>query len=95
LVGHGIDTERLAADSQIAWDDYLHPYWLGVAELAAYPVLLATDNAEYIGAWLVFKTLPLWGVWSKQRSSYNRFLVGNALVLILSYGVARSFLGPA
>lgn len=65
--------------------DYWHPFFLGIFELLAYPILMKTDNWQFIGAWLTFKTLAQWKAWSKDRVSFNRFLIGNALVLLLSF----------
>lgn len=79
FVGRGFGGER--------WyqNDYWHPFMLGTFELAAYPILLAGNKPEYIAGWLVLKTLPQWGRWKEKRTAYNRFLVGNALVLLVSY----------
>ncbi len=65
--------------------DYWHPFFLGTFELLAYPILMKTDNWQFIGAWLAFKTLAQWKAWSEDRVSFNRFLIGNALVLLLSF----------
>lgn len=64
--------------------DYWHPFILGLFELSAYPVLMATGNWTFIGAWLAFKTLAQWKRWEEKRSAFNRFLIGNLLVLFLS-----------
>jgi hypothetical protein len=84
---HGFRSEGLVTP------DYWQPFLLGVLELTAYPVLLASGKPEYIGAWLAFKTLPRLGAWEKQRNNYQRFLIGNALVLIFSYALTRWFIG--
>jgi hypothetical protein len=78
------------ADAQGA-PDFWQPSILGVLELAIYPVLLASGKPEYIGAWLLFKTIPRFGSWEKHRNVYQRFLIGNALVLLASYGLMRFF----
>ena len=65
-------------------NDYLHPLFLGIIEFCAYPVLMVTTNWSFIGAWLAFKTLGQWKAWTDRRCPFNRFLIGNALVLILS-----------
>jgi len=72
------------SDSQIE-PDYWQPCLLGVLELSVYPILLASGKPEYIGAWLLFKTIPRFGSWEKHRNVYQRFLIGNALVLIVSF----------
>ena len=72
-------------------NDYFQPFIVGFLELLVYPVLLAADKPEYIGAWLGLKVLPKLGVWSTQRETYQRFLIGNALVIVLSYFLQRFF----
>src|SRR5712692_6699599 len=72
-------------------DDYLYPFYLGFIELLSYPVLMAADFWSFIGAWLAFKTLGQWEHWKKSRHMFNRFLIGNALVIILSVLIMVSF----
>ena len=64
--------------------DYWHPFILGSLEMLSYPVLIRTDNLHLVGAWLAFKALAQWKVWSDHRVAFNRFLIGNALVLLCS-----------
>ena len=64
--------------------DHWHPFVLGLFELSAYPVLMVTGHWSFIGAWLAFKTIAQWKRWTEERTSFNRFLIGNALVLFLS-----------
>jgi hypothetical protein len=45
----------------------LFPFILGTIELISYPILMATNNSSYIGAWLGFKTLAQWKYWSENR----------------------------
>lgn len=66
-------------------DDYLQPFLLGLIELFVYPILMASGLAPYIGAWLGFKIAPRLGSWGTARNVYQRFLIGNALVLFGSY----------
>ena len=73
--------------------DYWQPTLLGFLELTVYPILLASAKPEYVGAWLAFKTLPRFGSWEKHRNTYQRFLIGNALVLVFSYALTRLFIG--
>ena len=80
------------SDGQVT-SDYWQPTLLGFLELTVYPILLASGKPEYIGAWLAFKTLPRFGSWEKHRPTYQRFLIGNALVLIFSYALTRLFIG--
>ena len=65
--------------------DYWHPFILGTFELITYPVLMVTGAWTMVGAWLAFKTLPHWKDWTDKRVSFNRFLIGNALVLLAGY----------
>jgi len=65
-------------------DDFLYPYYLGFIEFLTYPVLMAADLWSFIGVWLAFKTAGQWEHWKKSRHTFNRFLIGNALVIILS-----------
>jgi len=61
--------------------DYWHPSIIGLLELAIYPLLIATSNWQAIGGWIAVKTAIGWRGWSTNRSSYNRFLIGNGLVI--------------
>ena len=70
--------------------DFLYPWILGVLELAAYPVLIRRDMYGGIAAWLVLKTVAQWKGWEDRRT-YNRFLIGNGLVLIFSWFIGRGF----
>ncbi len=47
---------------------------------------MAADKPLWIGAWIALKALPRI-VWM-QKAGYARFLIGNALVLALSFAVA-------
>ena len=66
-------------------DDNWVPFFIGVAELGVYPFLLNGDRLDILGAWLAFKTLPLWGTWQKRRNAYNRFLLGCLLPLAVAW----------
>ncbi len=65
--------------------DYWLPAIIGFCEMAAYPVLLFTNEAAVIGGWLAIKTAGQWGVWERSRTAFNRFLVGNLVVLAISF----------
>ena len=78
-------------------DDYLQPFFSranGAFRLPdpVYPILIASGLAPYIGAWLGFKVVPVLGSWVKARNAYQRFLIGNGLVLIGSYLLMRWFI---
>jgi hypothetical protein len=72
-------------------NDYFQPAIVGFLELLIYPSLLAAGKPEYVGAWLGLKVLPKLGLWSTHRETYQRFLIGNALVIICSYYLQRRF----
>lgn len=65
--------------------DYLTPWVLGFLELVAFPPLMATGHWSYVGAWIAFKTAAQYKHWSDDRFIFNRFLIGNALIVILAY----------
>ena len=72
----------LAADPKRS--DYWTSFILGWLECLAYPVLMATGNWQYVGAWVGFKTFAQWQEWKEHRQAFNRFLIGNALVMLMS-----------
>jgi hypothetical protein len=65
--------------------DHIHPFILGLLELAAYPVLMVSGGWTVIGAWIGLKTVAQWERWSKERNIFNLFLINNALVVMTSY----------
>jgi len=69
--------------------DHFQTFFLGVMELSIFPILLIANKPEYIGGWLALKTLPQWNRWTEKRWIYNRFLLGNAFIIVLSYFIAR------
>ncbi len=69
--------------------DHFQTLLLGVMEISIFPILLIANKPEYIGGWLALKTLPQWNRWTEKRWIYNRFLLGNALIIVISYFVAR------
>jgi len=69
-------------------NDYWQPFILGVLELMVFPVLIATEHWNYVGAWLGFKTLAQAVRWNEDRGVFNRFLIGSALVILASYYLA-------
>jgi hypothetical protein len=74
-------SERLSIGAR----DYWLNFFIGVAELCAYPVLIASGQVEVIGGWVAIKTAGQWQAWQKCRTSFNRFLLGNILILAISY----------
>ncbi|MEA4976257.1 MAG: hypothetical protein VB046_11020 [Paludibacter sp.] len=71
------------------YSDYWFNFILGTIEILVYPILLKLNAIIIIGAWLGFKTLAQWKIWEDKRLVFNRFLIGNALVVILSYWILR------
>lgn len=63
----------------------LDPSIIGTFELMAYPILMKLQAWTIIGAWLGFKTVGQWEAWKEERAQYNQFLIGNAVVLLLSF----------
>jgi len=63
--------------------DYAHPFFLGCVELTAYPIILQYEW-KILPIWLGYKTLVHWKNWYERREAYNRFLIGNILVIISS-----------
>jgi hypothetical protein len=66
-------------------DDYWHPFVLGCMELVALPVLMVMGAWNFVGAWVAFKALGNWKVWTERRSPFNRFLICNLAMLLLSF----------
>ena len=65
-------------------DLWLH--WLiWFAELAAYPVLIKMGYFSTIGGWLALKTAGGWSGWKVSRTSFNRFLLANLMVLAVAF----------
>lgn len=64
--------------------DYFLPSILGFIELLIYPTLILTGKWAVIGGWLTLKTAAKWKGWKADRNSYNRFLIGNALVILVA-----------
>jgi hypothetical protein len=69
--------------------DYGLPFFLGLLELTGYPYFIATGHLKVIGGWLALKTVVQWRQWGESRSHYQRFLIGNALVIAASVLLAR------
>jgi hypothetical protein len=67
--------------------DFLSSFVLGLMELLAFPILFATSLVTVIGVWIGFKAVAQWSTWKEQRFTFNRFLLGNVLVVMLSYAL--------
>jgi hypothetical protein len=64
--------------------DYCSPCFLGLMELALYPVALFIGQPLLIGGWLGVKTAGQFHLWHESRNAFNRFLIGNLLVVVLA-----------
>ncbi len=70
--------------------DWLEAFVLGVIELIVFPILIYARHWEMIGVWIGLKAVPHWKQWLTHES-YVRFFVGNGMVIIGSYVLARYF----
>jgi hypothetical protein len=80
--------ENQAADIWTGQSDFLYPFILGLMELLCYPILMRAGAWTVVGAWLAFKTVVHWSSWAKNRNPFNRYLIGNALVVVASFAMA-------
>ena len=90
--------KKLRAD--LSADEHRANFWspviVGYVELIMYPLAIIWAHPEFIGAWLVIKVAGQWAGWqgntdskekhplSISRWRYNRFIVGNALNIIVA-----------
>jgi hypothetical protein len=74
---HPKDNEKIRSDF---WFSSI----LGLLELGTFPILMAVGAWNVIGAWIGLKTVAQWNHWKDNRASFNRYLIGNALVVIVS-----------
>jgi hypothetical protein len=68
------------------------PTLIGLAELIAYPVLLAVGQTVIIGAWIAFKTAGAWTGWRTSGTAFNRFLLFSLLNVIVAYFLSAHFI---
>lgn len=71
-------------DDERPKSDFWFTSLLGLLELWSYPVLMATGAWTVIGAWLGFKTVAQYKRWNDDRVSFVLYLIGNALIVLLS-----------
>lgn len=69
--------------------DYWFTFILGCLEIGIYPILLATSSWTAIGGWIALKTVAQWDVWKKDRATFNLFLIGTLVNLVLAFLVLR------
>src|SRR5436189_1451219 len=72
-------------------DDYWLPYIIGSFELILFPLLYDNDQMKILGGWLAFKAIVNWAT-RNSRTAYNRFLLGNMLVLLFSFIMYKCFI---
>ncbi len=83
-VGRGFVGLSPSPGKEAQKSDFLSPFLVGLLELLSFPVLMAGTHWSYIGWWLGFKTAAQYKHWTTERAVFNRYLVGNALVLVLA-----------
>jgi hypothetical protein len=66
-------------------------FFIGFAELAAYPILMKTGFLSTIAAWLALRTAGSWSGWRVSRTSFNRFLFNNICELAIAYFLLTRF----
>jgi hypothetical protein len=71
------------------FSDYLTPFFIGLFELTGFPFFVAIGEWKVIGGWLAIKTVVEWKGWTENRSHFQRFLLGNAMVIALSVLLAQ------
>ena len=78
------------------WDwksgDRWLPYFVGLAELLAYPILFHFEQVTVIGGWIALKTAGNWAVWQKRRPAFYSFLLGNIVIIFVSYFFMTKFI---
>lgn len=71
-------------------DDYYLPFIIGIIEMIIYSFLILLGEFTFIGILVGLKTAVQWGKWQETRTAYNRFLLGNLLVIAASIFLAAS-----
>jgi hypothetical protein len=82
--------------------DVWSPTLVGISESIMYPTAILIGKAEFIAVWLAVKVAGQWVRWAGEgrndaeanegRRRFNRFLVGNALIILaafVTYGALR------
>jgi hypothetical protein len=86
--GAGQWQDFLSTSASARVKDYFQNFFMGLFELAIYPPLISHMDLAPIGAWITLKTVAQWGEWKTDRGAFNRFLIGNALVIIAAIVLA-------
>lgn len=59
---------------------------MGIVERFLYTTVFIVNQPAFVAIWLALKVVPQWRIWKgKERGTYNAFLIGNALSLIIAY----------
>lgn len=74
------------------YPDLWYNFQLGTIELFIFPILMRVDAIAIIGAWIGFKTVAQWSAWNKNRLTFNRYLIANALQVIISFLLMNWFM---
>jgi hypothetical protein len=69
--------------------DYFAAFVVGWLEFMIYPFLFVAGAYTFVGAWVGLKTIALHQSWATDRTLFNHYLIGNALVLVLSFVCLR------
>ena len=72
-------------------EDYYGPALIGFIEAIAYPTAFLLEAPEFIGVWLAIKVAGGWQGWAVKdngRKRFNKFLFGNALMILAGVIVA-------
>ena len=72
--------------------DLWYNTFIGTFELSLFPFILKAEQYTFIGAWLGYKVVANWSVWNKNRLKFNSFLIGNLIVVSVSYVLKIIFL---
>ena len=75
--------------------DYCLPLYVGTLELFAFPFLMQQGAWSVLGAWVGFKTIAQFEAWTRDRNAFNRYLLSTAVVIFLSFFLARCVLSTA
>ena len=89
----GFKPNMSEAEKEQVRGDYLAPFFLGMLELATFPFLFSAELYTYVGAWIGLKLVAQYKHWTDDRGSFNSFLVGNALVLVLAFAYLQGYVG--
>lgn len=59
---------------------------MGILERLMYTTVFLIDQPAFVAVWLALKVAAQWNRWEgKERGTYNVFLMGSALSLIMGY----------